>query len=140
MTDRIALDDRAAYRALVQKTTLETLRSIGEICRLRCSDDPDLLDAISSGIYEFLCDGDVFDQIMVTLFEKDPIYFGRIVARMDEVQARHMIAQVLGSDENEDFVLLDARDSAELNARFNKALAEGTGPFSFKPQEHGKRK
>src|SRR5262252_9410986 len=84
------------YRHLVHKTTLEMLRSLGEICRLRCQQDPDLLDAIASGIYEFLSDGDVFDQVMVSLVSQDPVYFGGILDRLDEDKAKAVIGVVLG--------------------------------------------
>jgi hypothetical protein len=94
--DTLALQEKMDYRSLVHSATLNTLRSIGEICRLRCSEDPDLLDSISSGIYEFLCDGDVFDQIIITLINTDPDFIGSCLARVEDDIARKVISKVLG--------------------------------------------
>ena len=51
---------------------------------MRCQDEPNLLDAIALGIYKFLCDGEVFDQVMITLVTRDPKYFGQILANCED--------------------------------------------------------
>lgn len=86
------LDRKKAVESLVYNT----LSVAGDLCRLNCQEDPDLLDSIADSIYRFLNDGDVFDQVIDTLIEKDPEYFGRCLARQDEAVAKTVIALVLG--------------------------------------------
>ena len=88
------------YHKVVDKLVYETLTTAAEICRIRAfaTENPDknLLDSIAGAIYKFLCDGDVYDQVIETLIERDPEYFGRRLAARDESVSRTVIAVVLG--------------------------------------------
>lgn len=101
-----ALATVADYRKLVESMVYGNLRAAGEICRLRCFaaevPDVDLLDSIAKGIYDFLCDGDVFDQVMKTIIATDPKYVGRMIADQDEHITKSVIAVVMGEDEDDD--------------------------------------
>src|SRR5215471_1971171 len=87
-------------RTMVHTFTLNSLRSAADVCRIRCSDDPDLLDVMARAMYEFLCDGDVYDQIVRKLVEIDPVYFGRKIGELDEAIAKKVVETILGSDES----------------------------------------
>lgn len=60
------------YRTMVTDLVYNSLKAAGEVCRLRCHTDPDLLDAIGDGILKFIADGDVFEQVIRRIVEVDP--------------------------------------------------------------------
>lgn len=79
----------------IEQLTYNALHAAGEMCRERCKEEPDLLDAIADGIHRFLCDGDVYEQVVRTLIETDPELIGRCLASVDEDVSRKVIALVL---------------------------------------------
>ena len=79
----------------IEQLTYNALAAAGQMCQLRCQEEPDLLDAISDGIHRFLCDGDVYEQVIRTLIETDPTLIGRCLAQVDESVSRKVIALVL---------------------------------------------
>lgn len=96
-----ALDTRDEFRTHVSDQVYHGLESAGNLCRLRCQPDPDLLDSVADGIWRFLCDGDIFDYVMVTLFRDHPDYVGHIMANLEPEVSRRIIAFVLGETEAE---------------------------------------
>jgi hypothetical protein len=96
----IVTNEAIDYHKVVDKLVYETLTTAAQICQIRAfapdGPDPNLLDSIASGIHRFLADGDIFDQVIETLIERDPEYFGRRLAAQDEAVAKTVIAVVLG--------------------------------------------
>ena len=92
-------NERAELEKHIAKQVYHALESAGDLCRIHCKAHPDLLDYIAKGIYDFLCDGDVFDQVVETLIVMDPDYFGRRLASLDEEKSKLVIGVVLNANE-----------------------------------------
>jgi len=89
------MNTKEEYRKHVSDQTYHALESAGDLCRLQCQEDPDLLDFIADGIWRFLSDGDVFDQVMITFFQKNPEYVGHCLANLDPDLARKIVGEIL---------------------------------------------
>jgi hypothetical protein len=89
------MDTKEEFRKHVSDQVYHALQSAGDLCRLRCHEDPDLLDSVADGIWRFLCDGDIYDFAMQTLLAQHPEYFGHILANLETEVARAIIAASL---------------------------------------------
>lgn len=79
------------YRKHISDQIYHTLESAGNLCRLQRRSDPNLLDSIASGLWRFVNDGDVFDQVIKTFVEEHPQYITRILGEIEEDTLKQII-------------------------------------------------
>jgi hypothetical protein len=61
---------------IVSDLTYHSLQTAGEICRVNCHEQPNLLDAIANGIKRFLEDGDIYNNVIIALIDENPDLVG----------------------------------------------------------------
>jgi len=85
-----------AMRAEISESVYRTLSGAGDICAEYSQTDPDMLDSIADGIIRFLADGDVFEQVIATLMEREPQLISRCLDNVKLETCRTIITGILG--------------------------------------------
>lgn len=76
---------------LVSDLTYNSLRSAGEVCRINCPTEPDLLSAIAEGVQRFIADGDIYENVIIEFIRNNPELIGYCIGLCNAEVAKKII-------------------------------------------------